>query len=128
MIFGVVVRYPPSFNKNIDVAEDLVNDDPHIIIDYVAAILDTVITSLIAVDTRRYYTSSKYCSPFYYVQAEKIKVMAYPPYSPNLAPLDFWLSNYLKRDPATCSDGTSLAKILSKELNSLPIHEYPKTF
>ncbi|CAF3819961.1 unnamed protein product, partial [Adineta steineri] len=40
--------------QNIDGAKDLVNDDPHIIIDYVAAILDTVITSLIVVVTRRY--------------------------------------------------------------------------
>ncbi|CAF1534702.1 unnamed protein product, partial [Adineta steineri] len=40
--------------QNIDGAKDLVNDDSHIIIDYVAAILDTVITSLIVVDTRRY--------------------------------------------------------------------------
>ena len=40
--------------QNIDGAKDLVNDDPHIIIDYVAAILDTVITSLIVVDTQRY--------------------------------------------------------------------------
>ena len=40
--------------QNIDGAKDLVNDDPHIIIDYVAAILDTIITSLIVMDTRRY--------------------------------------------------------------------------
>ncbi|UJR06614.1 hypothetical protein I4U23_010898 [Adineta vaga] len=37
--------------QNIDGAKDLVNDDPHIIIDYVTAILDTVNTSLIVVDT-----------------------------------------------------------------------------
>jgi len=40
--------------QNIDGAKDLVNDDSNILIDYVAAILDIVITSLIVVDTRRY--------------------------------------------------------------------------
>ncbi|CAF4256631.1 unnamed protein product, partial [Adineta steineri] len=86
-------------HQNIDGAKDLVNDDPHIIIDYVAAILE-----------------------------EKIKVMAHPPYSPDLVPSDFWLFNYLKRDVDTCPDATSLAKMLSMELHSIPIHEYQKTF
>ncbi|CAF1574709.1 unnamed protein product [Adineta steineri] len=40
--------------QNIDGAKDLVNDDSHIIIGYVATVIDTVITSLIMVDTRRY--------------------------------------------------------------------------
>ncbi|CAF1351688.1 unnamed protein product [Adineta steineri] len=37
--------------QNIDVVNALVNDDPHISIDYIATILDTVITSLIVMDT-----------------------------------------------------------------------------
>ncbi len=40
--------------QNIDAVQDLVNDDPHISIDYVTAILYIVITSLIVVDTERY--------------------------------------------------------------------------
>ncbi|CAF1395072.1 unnamed protein product [Adineta steineri] len=65
---------------------------------------------------------------FNYLQEEKIKVMAHPPYSPDLAPSDFWLFNYLKRSLDTCQDATSLAKMLSRELLSIPIHEYQKTF
>ncbi|CAF1006572.1 unnamed protein product [Adineta steineri] len=40
--------------QNIDGVKDLMNDDPNIIIDYIATILDTVITSLILMDTRRF--------------------------------------------------------------------------
>ncbi len=54
--------------------------------------------------------------------------MAHPPYSPDLAPSDFWLFDYLKRDLDTYTDNTSLAKAITKALNSIPIHEYQKTF
>ena len=63
-----------------------------------------------------------------YLQEEKIKVMVHPPYSPDLAPSDFWLLSYLKRSLDTYPDATSLVKALSKEPNSMPIHEYQKTF
>ncbi|CAF4973243.1 unnamed protein product [Rotaria sp. Silwood1] len=63
-----------------------------------------------------------------YLQEEKINVMAHPPYSPHLAPSDFWLFNCLKRTLDTYPNTTSLANTLSKELNSLPIQEYQKTF
>ncbi|CAF3553800.1 unnamed protein product [Rotaria sp. Silwood1] len=49
-----------------------------------------------------------------YLQEEKIKVMAHPPYSSALAPSDFWLFSYLKRSLDTYPDATSLAKALSK--------------
>ncbi|CAF1129943.1 unnamed protein product [Rotaria sp. Silwood1] len=62
------------------------------------------------------------------LQEEKIKVMAHPPYSSDLASSDFWLFSYLKRSLDTYPDATSLAKALSKELNSIPIHQYQKTF
>ncbi|CAF1127560.1 unnamed protein product [Adineta steineri] len=65
---------------------------------------------------------------FNYLQGEKIKVMAHPPYSPDLAPSDFWLFNYLKRGLDTYPDITSLAKMLPRELRSIPVHEYQKTF
>ncbi|CAF5081591.1 unnamed protein product [Rotaria sp. Silwood1] len=63
-----------------------------------------------------------------YLQEEKINVMAHPPYSLDLAPSDFWLFNCLKRTLDTYPNTTSLANTLSKELNSLPIQEYQKTF
>jgi [histone H3]-lysine36 N-dimethyltransferase SETMAR len=65
---------------------------------------------------------------FDYLQEEKIKVMAHPPYSPDLAPSDFWLFNYLKRSLGTYPDATSLGKAITKELNSISIQEYQKTF
>ncbi|CAF2997199.1 unnamed protein product [Rotaria sp. Silwood2] len=65
---------------------------------------------------------------FNYLQEEKIKVMAHPPYSPDLAPSDFWLFSCLKRSLDTYPDATSLAKAIAKELNSIHIQEYQKTF
>jgi histone-lysine N-methyltransferase SETMAR len=65
---------------------------------------------------------------FSYFQEEKIKLMAHPPYSPNLASSDFWLFNYLKSKLSSYPDAATLAKSLSKELNSIPIQEYQKTF
>lgn len=54
--------------------------------------------------------------------------MAHPPYSPGLAPCDFWLFDRLKRNLDTYPDSTSLARAVTKELNSIPIDEYRKTF
>ncbi len=63
-----------------------------------------------------------------YLQQEKIKTMPHPPYSPDLAPSDFWLFNYLKRSVGTYPDATSLARALSRTVNSIPKEEYQKTF
>ena len=65
---------------------------------------------------------------FSYLQEEKIKVIPHPPYSPEIAPCDFWLFNRLKRNLDEYPDAKSLAKALSKELNLIPIEEYQKTF
>jgi len=65
---------------------------------------------------------------FNYLQEEKTKVMAHPPYSPDLARLDFYLFNRLKRNLNTYTDDTSLAKIITQEFNSIPMHDYPNTF
>ncbi len=54
--------------------------------------------------------------------------MAHPPYSSDLAPSDFWLFNDLKSKLNSYPDATTLARALSKELNSIPIQEYQKTF
>ncbi|CAF1403542.1 unnamed protein product [Adineta steineri] len=94
--------------QNIDVVNALVNNDPHISIDYIATILDTVITSLIV--------------------NKKIKVIAGPRYSLDLTLSNFWVFNYLKRDLGNYPDDTSLAKAITKTLKSTPIHEYQRTF
>ncbi len=54
--------------------------------------------------------------------------MTQPPYTPDLAPSEFWLFSCLKRSLGTYSDATSLAKAIAKELNSIPLQEYQKTF
>jgi len=63
-----------------------------------------------------------------YLQQEKIKIMPHPPYSPDLAPSDFWLFNHLKHSVGTYPDATSLARALSRAVNSIPKEEYQKTF
>jgi len=63
-----------------------------------------------------------------YLQQEKIKIMPHPPYSPDLAPSDFWLFNHLKHSVGTYPDAISLARALSRAVNSIPKEEYQKTF
>lgn len=63
-----------------------------------------------------------------YLQEEKINLIPHPPYSPDLAPADFWLFNYLKRNLDTYPDAKSLAKAITKVLSSTSIDEYQKTF
>ena len=65
---------------------------------------------------------------FDYLREEKIKLMAHPPYSPDLAPSDFWLFGYLKDRLGSYPDAASLSKAITKELNAVPIEEYRKTF
>ncbi|CAF1524417.1 unnamed protein product [Adineta ricciae] len=62
-----------------------------------------------------------------YLREVKLNVMAHPPYSPDLAPSDFWLFTRLKRNLGTYPDARSLARGITMELNSIPIEEYQKT-
>ena len=52
--------------------------------------------------------------------------MAHPPYSPELAPLDFWLFDHLKGRVGTYPDGASLANAITKVLHKIPVDEYKK--
>lgn len=63
---------------------------------------------------------------FDYPQRERINVMPHPPYSPD--PSDNWLFGTLKRSLVSYPDIASLARVITKELHSLPIEEYRKTF
>ena len=65
---------------------------------------------------------------FGYLEEEKNKVIAHLPYSPDLAPSGFWLFNRLKHNLDEYPDDKSLGKALSKQLNSIAIEEYQKTF
>ena len=65
---------------------------------------------------------------FNYLQEEKIKVMVHPPCASGFALSDLWLFTCLKHSLDTYTDATSLAKAITKELNSKPIQEYQKIF
>jgi [histone H3]-lysine36 N-dimethyltransferase SETMAR len=57
-----------------------------------------------------------------YVQEQGMTLMRHPPYSPDLAPSDFWLqlTNY--------HDSKSLQQAVTKELRAIPQDEFRKTF
>lgn len=65
-----------------------------------------------------------------YLQENKIQLVPHPPYSPDLAPLDFWLFPQLKEKLS----GTKfqriqdLAKAVYSELKSIPPSEYRHAF
>ena len=58
-------------------------------------------------------------------------MIPYPPYSPDLAPCDFWLNDYIKRQlaeiPSKKSEGTLFNAVVDV-LNNIPKEEYRKTF
>lgn len=54
--------------------------------------------------------------------------MDHPPYSPDLAPSDFWLFDYIKQRLDTQSDANSMMKAITAIVSSIPKQEYLKTF
>jgi histone-lysine N-methyltransferase SETMAR len=63
-----------------------------------------------------------------YLHEQGVSVIRHPPYSPDLAPADFWLFGYLKRQLGSYSDPKSLKQAVTKELHAIPTDEYQKTF
>ena len=63
-----------------------------------------------------------------YLESEGITIIKHPPYSPNLAPCDFWLFDFIKQNMPDQSDSESLHQAVSDFMNSLSIEEYRKTF
>jgi len=54
--------------------------------------------------------------------------MPHPPYSPDLAPSDFWLFGYLKQQLDTYSDSESLKKAVTNIIHDISRDEFRKTF
>ncbi len=54
--------------------------------------------------------------------------MPHPPYSPDLAPCDYWLNDYIKRNLIDHPNEKSLALAVSKVAKNIPEEEYKKTF
>lgn len=63
-----------------------------------------------------------------YVKAQGMQLMPHPPYSPDLAPCDYWLNSYIKSHLEDQNDEDSLLDAVAAVLNSIPIEEYRKTF
>ncbi len=65
-----------------------------------------------------------------FLESNKVAVIPHPPYSPDLAPCDFWLFPYLKSHLAgkryTCR--SSLGSAVSQCLRGIPKHEYRRAF
>ena len=63
-----------------------------------------------------------------YLKEEGINIMPHPPYSPDLAPCDYWLNDYIKCNLADQPDKESLARAVSKVVKNIPQEEFKKAF
>ena len=55
-------------------------------------------------------------------------LMKHPPYSPDLAPCDFWLFDHIKGRLVDYNDVQCLSKAITKIVNSIPKDDWIKTF
>ena len=62
-----------------------------------------------------------------YLQFEGITTIPHPPNSPDLAPRDFWLFDFIKRDLSHQNDAQSLHNAVTEFMYSLSTEEYRKT-
>lgn len=63
-----------------------------------------------------------------YLNEQKVIIMEHPPYSPDLAPSDFWLFDYVKKQLDNHTDAESLNSQITKILKNTPGREFLKTF
>ena len=63
-----------------------------------------------------------------YLKQEGINLMPHPPYSPDLAPCDYWLNDYIKQHLEDQTSVKGLHKAVSNIVFSITINEYKKTF
>lgn len=63
-----------------------------------------------------------------FLTEQGIKTIQHPPYSPDLAPSDYWLNDYIKRNLQDHEDKNSLIKAVTKIVRDIPVQEYKKTF
>lgn len=65
---------------------------------------------------------------FAYLKDQGFNLLPHPPYSPDLAPCDYWLNDYIKRNLTDEEDEKSLLKAVTKLVEEIPREEYKKTF
>ena len=63
-----------------------------------------------------------------YLEDQNFVVMDHPPYSPDLAPCDFWLFSYIKSRLSNHTGSESLSAQITEIVSSIPESEYRKTF
>jgi len=63
-----------------------------------------------------------------FLEREQFIIMGHPPYSPDLAPSDFWLNDYIKQRLGDHSSVESLNRQITEIVSDIPRSEYLKTF
>ena len=63
-----------------------------------------------------------------YLKKQGINIMPHASYSPDLAPCDYWLNDYIKRNLTDQPNEKSLTRAVSKILKNIPKKEFKKTF
>ena len=63
-----------------------------------------------------------------YLNEQNFTIIDHPPYSPDLAPSDFWLFDYIKQRLDDHTSAESLVNQITRILESIPREEYQKTF
>jgi len=63
-----------------------------------------------------------------FLTEERVEIMPHPPYSPDLAPCDFWLNDYIKRKLTDQPNEESLTQEVYKVMKNIPEKEFKKTF
>ncbi len=59
-----------------------------------------------------------------YLTQESINIMLHPQYSPDHAPCDYWLNDYIKRNLTDQATEKSLAHVVSKVVKNIPEEEF----
>ena len=54
-----------------------------------------------------------------YIKAQGLELVPHPPYSPDLAPCDFWLNDYIKRHLGNYTDEEEYRKTFEKLLERM---------
>jgi histone-lysine N-methyltransferase SETMAR len=63
-----------------------------------------------------------------FLERNRIGLVKHPPYSPDLAPCDFWLFDYIKQRLEDYTSQKSLENAVTKIVYDISIREYRKTF
>ncbi|CAF1054698.1 unnamed protein product [Rotaria sordida] len=106
-------------DENIELVREVITNDPHSTYD------DIIAETFLSHDNAQPHVQSDVIN---YLTEQHINIMSHPPYSPDLAPCDYWLNDYIKRNLTDQPDEKSLARVVSKVMKIIPKEEFKKTF